>query len=100
MYSEAEIDTSAAFTLIYNHFIKLLNVYLLYFISLARFIFKALISSLSVIPYVVFSAQDGQKNAPFPARQLVPSGKGVRFPIIYSLTLRWPESAAAVPAAD
>ena len=62
MFLRIEIDISAVLALISNHLSKILNVYLLYFAALIRFIFEFLLLDSPVILCTVFSAQHEQKT--------------------------------------
>lgn len=100
MFFRNEIDISMAPMLILNPFRKILGVYLLHFTTSIRLIFSNFLLCLFGNSLHCFSAQH-ERNALHSRRgSSYRPGMECVFPIIYSLTLRWPGSATAVPAAD
>lgn len=100
MFFRNEIDVSMILVLIFNLFRKILGVYLPYFAASIRLILQIFFFCLFGNSLHCFSAQHERKALHSRRGSSYRPGMECFFPIIYSLTLRWPGSATAVPAAD
>ena len=81
-----EIDISVNYSLILNHYQKILNVYSLYFAAIIRLILFVFFFVFLVILCIVFLHNTNKKTPPFRRGSSYRPGKECVFPIIYSLT--------------
>ena len=100
MFFRNEIDVSMTLMLTFNPHRKILGVYLTYFTATVRLILQIFFSAFSVTLRIVFLRNTNEKALHSRRGSSYRPGMECVFLIIYSLTLRWPGSATAVPAAD